>query len=93
MTATGVTALLHLARLRRLWKQCLDGIGSFRAPFLLELVDPVADSANHLARSLLRTLFGCDLFFAALFHAASLVAFDNFYRGFLCHNDLYLQSE
>ena len=91
--ATGVALLLSFARLRRLWKQRLDGFGGLSTPLLLELVDPVANGADHLARSLLRALLGRNFFFAGLFHTAALVALDDFYRGFLCHNDLYLQSE
>jgi hypothetical protein len=79
---------LSFARLRRVWKERLDGLGRLSATLLLKLVDPVADGRDHFARGFLRALLVDCFLLAALFGAASLVTLDDFYRGFLCHNDL-----
>jgi hypothetical protein len=82
-----VGRFLSLVRLRRVREERLDGARRPRrlgAALLLKLIDPVRHGVDHVAGRFLGR-FPLGLLGNTLF-AVALVALDNFYRGFLCHD-------
>src|SRR2546421_988551 len=84
--------MLSLVRLVRLRKKRLHRARSLRAAFLLKLVDPVGDGADHVACRFLCRFSGSFGLLRTVLLTIALVALDDFDRGFLSHNALYFLS-
>ena len=84
---TAVAEMLSLVRPRRLREKFLNRARSLCPTLLLKLVYPVGDSVDHIAGRFLGRLYGRLRLLTTIFLTIALVALDNFYRGFLGHDD------